>query len=55
MWKTVILLRAATFFFPQAGGVVFNRIQQAMLKEIFATVFHSRFFQQAKILWKIFS
>ena len=55
MWKTVILLRAATVFSPQAGGVVFNRIQQAMLKEIFATVFHRRFYQQSKILLKNFS
>ena len=55
MWKTPDTLRAATVFSPQAGGVFFHRIHQRMLKEIFGLFFHSRFFQQAKILWKIFS
>ena len=55
MWKTPGSLRAATVFFPQAGVTVFHRIQQEMLKEIFAMFFHSQIFQQAKILWKIFS
>ena len=52
MWKTVILLRAATVFFPQAGGVVFNRIQQLLWMNIFAPFFHSLNYQQLKILWK---
>ena len=52
MWKTPESLRAATIFFPQAGGTLFNRIQQLLWMNIFAPFFHSRFYQQGKILWR---
>jgi hypothetical protein len=52
MWKTPVLLRAATDFFPQALCEFFHRIQQAMWTKFFAAVFNRKFYQQNKILWK---
>ena len=47
MWKTVIFLRAATFFYPQQGCGKFKIFQQAVWKDFCLLLFPQLFFPQS--------